>query len=145
MVFDILSSEKICETSTSCLIVIIALKQHIQTNIDMYPLNNPKIPPKMVLVCFIGENLHILKINFDIHFVSITKAINNTAVNEDLRISIIIGENEFTIFCAETETVLLFIIWIIVDGVIPFLGKNSRIGFGIEFKSLSKLNVLLII
>ena len=98
MVFDILSSEKICETSTSCLIVIIALKQHIQTNIDMYPLNNPKIPPKMVLVCFIGENLHILKINFDIHFVSITKAINNTAVNEDLRISIIIGENEFTIF-----------------------------------------------
>ena len=37
MVFDILSSEKICETSTSCLIVIIALKQHIQTNIDMYP------------------------------------------------------------------------------------------------------------
>ena len=145
MVFDILSSEKICETSTSCLIVIIALKQHIQTNIDMYPLNNPKIPPKMVLVCFIGENLHILKINFDIHFVSITKAINNTAVNEDLRISIIICENEFTIFCAETETVLLFIIWLIVDGVIPFFGKNSRIGFGIEFKSLSKLNVLLTI
>lgn len=145
MVFDILSSEKICETSTSCLIVIIALKQHIQTNIDMYPLNNPKIPPKMVLVCFIGENLHILKINFDIHFVSITKAINNTAVNEDLRISIIIGENEFTIFCDAIETVLLFIIWLIVDGVIPFFGKNSRIGFGIEFKSLSKLNVLLII
>ncbi len=145
MVFDILSSEKICETSTSCLIVIIALKQHIQTNIDMYPLNNPKIPPKMVLVCFIGENLHILKINFDIHFVSIIKTMNNAAVKKDLSTLIITGEIASTIFCAETETVLLFIIWIIVDGVIPFLGKNSRIGFGIEFKSLSKLNVLLII
>lgn len=145
MVFDILSSEKICETSTSCLIMIIALKQHIQTNIDMYPLNSPKIPPKSVLVCFIGENLHIFRINCDIHFVSTTKITNNTAVKNDLRILIIIGEKELTIFCAETETVLLFIIWLIADGVIPLLGKNSRMGFGIELKSLSKLNVLLAI
>lgn len=143
MVLDILSSEKICETS--CLITIIALKQHIQTNIDMYPLNSPKIPPKSVLVCFIGENLHILRINCDIHFVITTKITNNTAVKNDLRILIIIGEKELTIFCAETETVLLFIIWLIADGVIPLLGKNSRMGFGIELKSLSKLNVLLAI
>lgn len=143
MVLDILSSEKICETS--CLITIIALKQHIQTNIDMYPLNSPKIPPKSVLVCFIGENLHILRINCDIHFVITTKITNNTAVKNDLRILIIIGEKELTIFCAETETVLLFIIWLIADGVIPLLGKNSRMGFGIELKSLSKLNALLAI
>lgn len=143
MVLDILSSEKICETS--CLITIIALKQHIQTNIDMYPLNSPKIPPRSVLVCFIGENLHILRINCDIHFVSTTKITNNTAVKNDLRILIIIGEKELTIFCAETETVLLFIIWLIADGVIPLLGKNSKMGFGIELKSLSKLNALLAI